>query len=132
MCTKLTHFGPIFHFYTPWKRQKTKDFLTFSGGIEIGLKLVNQKYLNWVNLSLLFCISDMPISQLAFTWCQQVNNGITRAMCEICAKLTRPSWKLVKRTGNKTNSLTDIRTAPCVVFIKIKGHRPWVSATYHQ
>ena len=23
------------HFYTPWKRQKTKGFLTFSGGIEM-------------------------------------------------------------------------------------------------
>ena len=26
----LTHFSPIFHFYTPWKRQKI-----FSGGIEM-------------------------------------------------------------------------------------------------
>ena len=25
----------VFHFYTPWKRQKTFDFLTFSGGIEM-------------------------------------------------------------------------------------------------
>ena len=25
----------MFHFYTPWKRQKTKDFLTFSGDIEM-------------------------------------------------------------------------------------------------
>ena len=24
------------YFYTPWKRQKTKGFLTFLGGIEIG------------------------------------------------------------------------------------------------
>ena len=31
----LTQFSPIFHFYTPWKRQKTKGFLTFSGVIEI-------------------------------------------------------------------------------------------------
>ena len=30
-----THFSPMFHFYTPWKRQKTKGFLTFLGGIEI-------------------------------------------------------------------------------------------------
>ena len=29
----LTHFSPIFHFYTPWKRQKTFDFVTYSGGI---------------------------------------------------------------------------------------------------
>ena len=29
----LTHLSPIFHIYTPWKRQKTKSFLTFSGGV---------------------------------------------------------------------------------------------------
>ena len=28
----LTHFSPVFHFYTPWKRKKTKGFLTFSRG----------------------------------------------------------------------------------------------------
>ena len=32
---KLTHFSPVSHFYTPWKRQKTKVFLKFSGGIEM-------------------------------------------------------------------------------------------------
>ena len=31
----LTHFSPISHFYTPWKRQKTIGFVIFSGGIEI-------------------------------------------------------------------------------------------------
>ena len=31
----LTYFRPMFHFYTPWKRYKTKGFLTFSGGTEI-------------------------------------------------------------------------------------------------
>ena len=31
----LTNFSPVSHFYTPWKRQKTKGFLTFSGGIEM-------------------------------------------------------------------------------------------------
>ena len=30
----LTHFKPMFPFYTPWKRQKTRDFLTFSGFTE--------------------------------------------------------------------------------------------------
>ena len=30
----LTHFQPMFHFYTPWKHQKTYGFL-FSGGIEV-------------------------------------------------------------------------------------------------
>ena len=31
----LTHLSPMFHFYTPWKRQKTFSFLTFSGVIEL-------------------------------------------------------------------------------------------------
>ena len=31
----LTHLSPVFHFYTPQKRQKTKGFMTFSGGIEM-------------------------------------------------------------------------------------------------
>ena len=31
----LTHFSPVSHFYTSWKRQKTFGFLTFSRGIEM-------------------------------------------------------------------------------------------------
>ena len=31
----LTHFSSVSHFYTPWKRQKTFGFLTFSGGMEM-------------------------------------------------------------------------------------------------
>lgn len=31
----LTKFTPMFHFYTPTKRQKTSVFLTSSGGIEM-------------------------------------------------------------------------------------------------
>ena len=33
--SNLTHFQPVFHFYAPWKHQKTSGFLMFSGGIEI-------------------------------------------------------------------------------------------------
>ena len=32
---RLTHFSLVPHFYTPWKRQKTEGFLTFSGSIEM-------------------------------------------------------------------------------------------------
>ena len=41
----LTHLSPVSHFYTPWKRQETFGFLTFSGGIEMwhtGLKWVKR------------------------------------------------------------------------------------------
>ena len=30
----LTHFMPLASFYIPWKLQKTRGFLMFSGGIE--------------------------------------------------------------------------------------------------
>ena len=32
----LILFTPMLHFYTPWKRQKSKGFKTFSRGLEIG------------------------------------------------------------------------------------------------
>ena len=31
----LTHFSPMSHFFTSWKRQETYSFLTFSGGTGI-------------------------------------------------------------------------------------------------
>ena len=31
----LTYFNPMFHFCTPWKRQKSSCFPTFSGSIEM-------------------------------------------------------------------------------------------------
>ena len=43
----LIYFKSVFRFYSPWKSQKNKDFLIFSGGIEMGHWLeigsVNQK-----------------------------------------------------------------------------------------
>ena len=42
----LIHFNPMFHFYTPWKRQKTKGFLRFSGGIEMELGLKHELNFN--------------------------------------------------------------------------------------
>ena len=32
----LTQFMPLAAFYTPWKRQNTRGFLVFPGGIESG------------------------------------------------------------------------------------------------
>ena len=31
----LIHFRSIFHFYTPWKHHKTRDFVMFSRDIEM-------------------------------------------------------------------------------------------------
>ena len=41
----LTHFSPVSHFYTPWKRQETFGFLTFSGGMEMW----HWTKIKWVN-----------------------------------------------------------------------------------
>ena len=34
MLVSLSHYMPLFSFYTSWKHQKTRGFLMFSGGIE--------------------------------------------------------------------------------------------------
>ena len=59
----LTHFSPMFHSYSSWKRQKTSGSLMFSGGIDMEhwLKIdqchlvqtlqVNTTYLNVDNYS---------------------------------------------------------------------------------
>ena len=49
----LTHFSPVSHLYTPRKRQKTKGFLTFSGGIEIWY---------WTKMGLRYTIAVLNIS----------------------------------------------------------------------
>ena len=56
----LTHFKPMFYFYTPWKHQETSGFM-FSGGIDwlkMGQGTMFTKYIfielkNVVRLSLL-------------------------------------------------------------------------------
>ena len=53
----LTHFIPMFHLYTPWKRPKTFGFLTFSGSIEMR---------NWVKMELLLALSWMFNIVLSF------------------------------------------------------------------
>ena len=63
----LTHFWPMFPFYTSWKHQKTKSYLVFSGAYmgNFGQKWVNKDFLTpilmnhrsegvWRRLSLLF------------------------------------------------------------------------------
>ena len=37
----LTYFQPIFHFCSPWKGQKTFDFMIFSGGNRSGTLVEN-------------------------------------------------------------------------------------------
>ena len=38
----FSHFQPVFHFYTPWKHQKTRGFLVFSGGYRSGTLVENE------------------------------------------------------------------------------------------
>ena len=56
----LIHFSPIFHFYTPWKRQKISGFLTvffFILGGEGGAIEME----HWVKFGLIVSLS-VPIS----------------------------------------------------------------------
>ena len=53
--TSLTHFSPVLHLYTPWKRQ---SFLTFSGGIEMW------HWTKWVNAILICLQGALPKKQL--------------------------------------------------------------------
>ena len=55
----LTHFKPMFHFYTPWKHQKTRGFFIFSGGVEIEHLLKMGKVLVFV-----FIFIDSSISNV--------------------------------------------------------------------
>ena len=51
---KLSHFKSLFYFLTPWKRQKTSDFLTYSEGTEmehwLEMGYCNRLGLAWVLL----------------------------------------------------------------------------------
>ena len=53
----LTYFLPMFLFYTSWKRQKTKGFLVFSGGINWNISKI------WINLVSFRLNSLLKISQ---------------------------------------------------------------------
>ena len=59
--THLTHFQPMFHFYTAWKHQKTSGFLFWGGYISgslvenrlksmLSTKRENKKTVNWFTL----------------------------------------------------------------------------------
>ena len=43
--TALTHFSPVSHFYTPWKRQQTKETTYFSKILATYFSKILQKYL---------------------------------------------------------------------------------------
>ena len=45
----LTHFRPMFHFYTPWKYQKTSGGLTFLGCIEMDWNGLNHTWFSTKN-----------------------------------------------------------------------------------
>ena len=48
----ITNFSPLFHFYTPWKCQKSFGFLTFSRGLDMYIGLKWAKELSRVSSSL--------------------------------------------------------------------------------
>ena len=74
--TYLTHFKPMYPFYTPKKRQKTFGFLTSSGGIERE---------HWPQLSewqlvniLLHCFSYRFQQAITYIWDKAFKSGLSK------------------------------------------------------
>ena len=71
--TRLTHLSPVSHFYTPWKRQKTK-------GIIKGIK--STKYRNWDFLAKIFLLFTQQamggVSQIKFF--ETIENHLPRSI----------------------------------------------------
>ena len=65
----LTHFNPTFYFFTPWKCQKIKGFLTFRGSIEME-HLVNFYF---------FFIKFEILSRISL-YCQYCSNGMIQLL----------------------------------------------------
>ena len=61
----LTRFSPVSHFYTPWKRQKTKVFWRFQRVKKCGTGLKWVSLLQWFSFSGFFCFS---VNQQIFTY----------------------------------------------------------------
>ena len=90
--TRLTHFSQVSHFYTPWKRQKTKGFLKFSGGIEMWhLTKMDQRKRNEV-------LSIIPYFQVWCSWLQlYLNDSFSKwnYWCKEISKFTKTKfWKM--------------------------------------
>ena len=89
----LTHFSPVSHFYTPWKRQKTFCFLTFSGGIEIW----HCTALKWVK-HLKVTVSELFRKQITFVRVEKSSTLIGFAQLQ--------SFEKVKQTNKWINKIT--------------------------
>ena len=82
----------MFHFHTPLKRQKTSDFLAFSGVIEMEhrLEMVNYKLNQPKNAAMFNTSIERLISHYALSRPNlfKVNNWNTKKRWEIRSKLT--------------------------------------------
>ena len=72
-CDILTHFTLMFHFYSPWKRQKIRGFLTLSGGYRNGIwKWVNvlcKSETRTIIACLLFLMKSCKDLSVTFQFC---------------------------------------------------------------
>ena len=111
----LTHFWPVFQFYTPWKHQKTKRFPLFTGVkweycSEMGQDYWgNNFYIKKFIFSILRCFQDKifgnfvaeiiePGKEDQDPSCICLLKVNSRTRCEICSKLTtktpeRRNWR---------------------------------------
>ena len=92
--TGSTHFMLMFHFHTPYKREKTSAFLTFSGGIEreywlhMGLVSTNKTSKNW------YRHNYKIVQQQHANWSQRKPHQ---------SSLTTRKWKCIMKNQKKKN-----------------------------
>ena len=96
----LAHFSLVSRFYTPWKRQKTKGFLTFSGGIEMWhWTKMGQCFLNWYPHGMLRCLGkakffflETSFSDLRLSAMFQICQTSTTHFCWRNSQQVNPSF----------------------------------------
>ena len=88
----LQHIVP---FYTPWKHQKTFNFLVFSGGIEKEYRILKSMRMN-ENIGTIWVNGKFSTVDPAGIYLLKINKRNTRTRCEKCSKLTIKTLLILK------------------------------------
>ena len=92
----LSQFQPMFHFYTPWKHQKTSGFTDVFRGYRSGTLIENglmflQDFLNLI-FFLSICRYIFRITVILFFSCQRVYYIIACHLSKIHLQSKRKAW----------------------------------------
>ena len=107
MDTILTHFSQMFHLYIPWKRQKTKGFLTFLW--VIGLK-------HWAKMG-----QDIKLARTLIKLALG-NPDYQEVSCSIYASTTNVPWISVRIHRFASSSFTLISVGSKFFFRTHKNY----------